>query len=661
MKENIFENEEEEKEEKLINLEENRNDSVQEEESEEISENKILKSPMLNEQLIDKSEPKKRELNDIIKSFSTIDSVSFQIVDKYNIILSKNLYISKDFIFIFFLLISSALNFSYLYLPFFLLVIFSYFLLYKFSKRDKRMKLVIEIIALIYALCLLIFKIYFIVTIKGGNHFSNNDNILLDLGIFNLLNTYSNYYIMASFLGEIFVIIISIYSIVISYLSKDVDVSEYIDLEFKFTEKDFYSLMSRCIFLFYFMVVGWSIFNRSILTLFYLMPMNLIIYILAMNVIKKQLFFIFKFFSIFLIFIIFIHLISINIFNVYSIRTYFLKDAHEFRDNYPRIVNIWTKLGINQAFHTDMKGKKLAEEYFGYFFGSFALLILMYCNKKLTISKFRKASKEKTEENIFYLDNEEMQSESDINCWQKFKMKIKKFIYSIGVIIWLFFSFIFLKATSNKYVTVIFLAPMVFVCLFCYHLANIDGIIENNDNKKIYRNFALGKFTRKNIEYILCNIFYFLIILFIYRIFRIKIEEKEIEEKKENENIVLNEKENLKQNLIENKNEDDNNLNVIKEAEKEDEDDKFNLMAEKVDTFIKDENAVSKEEEVKKLYNNLTIVNILVKGLINILDIITLVFLYILSVYSINITHLILVIIFMLQLLFPKFVFIKNI
>ena len=60
MKENIFENEEEEKEEKLINLEENTNNSIQEEESEEISENKILKSPMLNEQLIDKSEPKKK-------------------------------------------------------------------------------------------------------------------------------------------------------------------------------------------------------------------------------------------------------------------------------------------------------------------------------------------------------------------------------------------------------------------------------------------------------------------------------------------------------------------------------------------------------------------------------------------------------------------------
>ena len=135
MKENIFENEEEEKEEKLINLEENRNDSIQEEESEEISENKILKSPMLNEQLIDKSEPKKKELNDILKSSSTIDSVSFQIVDKYNIILSKNLYISKDFIFIFFLLISSALNFSYLYLPFFLLVFFFLFFIIQILQK----------------------------------------------------------------------------------------------------------------------------------------------------------------------------------------------------------------------------------------------------------------------------------------------------------------------------------------------------------------------------------------------------------------------------------------------------------------------------------------------------------------------------------------------
>ena len=675
MKENINENEEEEKE-KISNLDENINNSIQGEESEEVSESKDSELPMLNSQLGEKQEPKKESLNDIIKSAPTIDSsISYQIVDKYNIILSKNLYISKDFIFIFFLLISPALNFSYLYLPFFILVIFSYFLLYNFSKKNKRLKFIIEIIALVYAFCLLILKIYFIVAIKRGSHFPNIKNILLDLGIFNLIDIYSNYYIMASFLGEIFIIIISIYSIVIVYLIKDVKESEYIDSERKLNEKEFYSLMSKCIFLFYFMVVGWSIFNRSILTLFYLMPMNIIIYILAMNVIQKLLFIIFKFFSIFLTFVIFIHLISINIFNVYSIRTYFLKDVHEIRDNYPRIVNIWTKLGINQAFDSDMRGEKVAEEYFGYFFGSLALLVLIYINKKLTISKFREASHIKN-------NNDEMQSESDINCWKKFIMKIKTFIYnpsfilhicrisavlwlvfyqnfySIGVIIWLFFSFIFLKPISNKYVTVIFLAPMVFVCLFCYHLANIDGIIENKDNKKIYRNFALGKFTRKNIEYILCNIFYFLITLFIYRIFRVETEEKKIDKKKENEDIILSRAEKLKQNLIGN-NEDNNDLNVIKEAPKEDEEDINSNLNEKKDNdnLINNENKEnqkSEEEKIIELYNKLTIVNILVKALINILDIITLVCLYILSVYSINIAHLIFVIIFMLQLLFPE-------
>ena len=684
MKEINIENEEKEKD-KEDDLEDNINSSIRDEESEEDSESKNSELPLLNAQLGEKPEPNIEKLDDILKKNPTINSnISFRIKDKINIILSKNLYISKDFIFIFILLISPALNFSYLYLPFFIFVVFSYFLLFKLDARHIRFKFIIEIIALIYALCLLIFKVYFIVVIKRGKDFTNINNTLLNLGVFYLLNTYSNYYLVASFLGEIFIIIISIYAIVISHLSKDIDESELKDLEREFTRKKFYSFMSQCIFLFYFMVVGWSIFNRSILTLVYLMPMNVILYILAMNVIKNILFFIFKCFSIFLTFIIFIHLIAINVFNTYSIRNYFLKDAHEIRENYPRVVNIWTKLGINQAFHIDMKGKKVAEEYFGYFFGSFALLALMYISKKLTIAKFKQVTKEKNKDSIFNLDiDEEIQDESNTNCCKKFLLKVKKFIYnpsfilhicrisailwlvfyqnfySIGIIIWLFFSFIFLKVTSNRYVTVIFLAPMVFVCLFCYHLANIEGIIENKDNKKIYRNFALGKFTRKNVEYILCNVFYFLITLFIYRIFRIKkepVKEKKIEIENDNEEIIISEKGQLQQKLIQEKYEDENELNIIKEEEKEDEDDDFNSRAKKVDEFIKvDDNKNEQEEKTKELYDNLTIINILIKVLINNLDIITLVFLYILSVYSINISHLILVIIFMLQLVFPKF------
>ena len=61
-----------------------------------------------------------------------------------------------------------------------------------------------------------------------------------------------------------------------------------------------------------------------------------------------------------------------------------------------------------------------------------------------------------------------------------------------------------------------------------------------------------------------------------------------------------------------------------------------------------------KEEGIDELYTNLTIGNIIIKAVFSNIDKITLVVLYFLAVYSINIVHFILVIIFMMQLLFPK-------
>ena len=121
MKENNIDNEEKEND---------FEDSIHIEESEENSERKNSDLILLDAKLGEKPEPKIKSLNDFIHSDSNIDSnISYQILDKTNIILSKYLYISKDFIFIFFLLLSPALNFSYLYLPFFILALLSYFLL----------------------------------------------------------------------------------------------------------------------------------------------------------------------------------------------------------------------------------------------------------------------------------------------------------------------------------------------------------------------------------------------------------------------------------------------------------------------------------------------------------------------------------------------------
>ena len=669
---------------------------------------KKIKLPTINTQLYDSNEPKIEGLADILEGDdSLLGSFKNPYVNevKKGKNLSKIVFLIKDIFFIFILLISSGLNFSYLYFPFFVVVFLLYFFLFQYDKNSKRYKRILEICSLIYAIGLLAFKLYFAIAVKLGKDFGDSRQTLIDLGILNLEDEDSIYYLIATFIGECFVIIAAIISIIISY--KNIHLNFDLDEEEKnnnnnneLTLNKFYRVMSRCVYLFYICVVGWSIFNRSILTLIYLMPMNVILYFSAMNKKKNIVFYFFKFFSLILSIVIFVHLILINIFNIGFIRDHYITHGLEIRDNYPRVVNFWTKLGINQAFHVDMHANKLSSEYFGYFCGCLALLVLMYTNKQLTFNKFRKYL------SLSKNDNEEIDIEDEydynveaielMNIWQKCVFYIKRFIYnpsfilhicrisailwlyyyqnfySIGVIVWLFFSFLYLRVNSNKIVTIVFLAPMVFVCLFCYHLANIDGFIENKENQKVYRNFALGKFSHKNVEYILCNIFYFLITIFIYTLFRqtrkksFVIEEKEIISEKDklkkgmvskeiNEDNIITDNNNIEDNsneiLISTNSNQENQENQENENEELDE---FENKANEVDDFFKHEEKMVKEEGIDELYTNLTIGNIIIKAVFSNIDKITLVVLYFLAVYSINIVHFILVIIFMMQLLFPK-------
>ena len=351
--------------------------------------------PTLNTQLGEDNQPKLSLLSDKLQVdendelYSGI-KMSDTFIIKQSTLVPRYLYISKDFIFLFILLISSGLNFNYLYLPYLLIVFISYFLLFKSGKNSKIFKRVLEIFTLVYSVGLLVFKLYFSISVKTGKDFDDYNQLLLDFGVLSLLDKDSNYFLVASFIGESLVILFSIYSLVISFLNKDNEVGEFIDPKNEIQLNDFYSLMTRCIYLFYISIVGWSIFNRSILTLIYIVPLNVILYILAMNYKKKLLFYIFKFFSITLSIIIFIHIILINVFNVATIRDYYITNDLEIRDNYPRVITAWTKLGINQAFHKDMPGHKIAGEYTGYIFASLSLLVLAYTNKKLTFNKSKK-------------------------------------------------------------------------------------------------------------------------------------------------------------------------------------------------------------------------------------------------------------------------------
>jgi hypothetical protein len=259
-------------------------------------------------------------------------------------------------------------------------------------------------------------------------------------------------------------------------------------------------MLAICIYLVYFNVLGFAIFNRSLLTLFYITPMNLLLYFLSMNSNRRLLFFVFKFLNVFQIIAISIQIILINIFNINSIRNSYIDNDDM---PYPKIVNIWTKIGINQAFDMHMEIETIVSEFCAYLFAVLSLLALSFSFNKLTMEKMKIAH-----QNISNIENEEEEEEK--NCLIEIYEKVKNYFlspsfilhvcrisavfwlyfyqnfYSIGVIIWLLFAFLFKHIKSNRFVTIIFLAPMVIICLFCYHLSNIDGFFENiEDNKQI--------------------------------------------------------------------------------------------------------------------------------------------------------------------------------
>ena len=128
---------------------------------------------------------------------------------------------------------------------------------------------------------------------------------------------------------------------------------------------------------------------------------------------------------------------------------------------------------------------------------------------------------------------------------------------------------------------------------------------------------------------------------------------KKIKEDEEEEIEIPDRKKKLKKNLIIQNEEKEEDINTnIKEEQ-----DELENISKGFDDFIKDEKKEVKEEKIKDLYDNLTIMNIIIKAAFSNIDKITLIVLYFVSVYSINIVHFILVAIFMFQLLFPKFMF----
>ena len=166
-----------------------------------------------------KDENKLRSMNSLLKGIyddydNTSSFLSTEEEDvEANTAKARVIYNIKDYTLIFFLLISSSLNFSILYFPY---IIFSFLLSLSkasYNKRIYKFKKLSELIILIYSFLLLIFKIVIIILIKKDNDWTKeekNKNILINLGIKLLIDTESIFNLISSFIGECIVIIISL-------------------------------------------------------------------------------------------------------------------------------------------------------------------------------------------------------------------------------------------------------------------------------------------------------------------------------------------------------------------------------------------------------------------------------------------------------------------
>ena len=587
------------------------------------------------------------------------------------------LYNIKNYIFFLAIMLVPSINFSYLYLPFVFFGIIYIFLMQSNNYCSNNFKFTIEIIIFIYSILLTAFKVVSLILIKKDNSFIyQHKDLFLDLGICYFRDTDSFFYFLMTFLGEAIMIFFSLYSIFISKICREFKpVNDTSLMENKFWKN------RNLLMLNYIFILSFSVFNVSFLTLFYMCVLQIVFFLdsLANNRNKIQGFFIFICF-VFLALIL-SQVTAINVLNIPRLQKEILHDEEiKEKDSelFEKVFSIWTKIGINFAYHHKLI--YILKEWIGYFLAICSLLSLTFSIKTIKVNMLSQRKKNRnidinTAKTIIKQREEEEEKEKKLiknekiekmkNFFSKIVDFCKKVIrnildfitspafiiqfcrimsiawmyfyrnfYSLGIFITLFFSFLFINTKSNKYLTIFLLAPMIFISLACFHFSNINGYFENYEEvERIkYLHFGLGKYEYSFLEYYLGNIFY-IFTMFLLHSFYHTSKNKE-DKKNRQESINLIQEESNKQPLL---------LDYNNE----------NLEEKKIEIVLDSENKKKKKKKKAKI-QDLTFINIILKAIFSNIDKITLIVMYFVAVKSINIVHLFLVIIFLIQILLPN-------
>ena len=293
------------------------------------------------------------------------------------------LYNIKDYLFFFFLMISSSMNFSYLYYPLTIMGMILYFLIGKNTKSTKFIKLILELIAVAHSSILLLIKIVCLVLIINDNEFIHKrKSAFLNLGICYLREDGSSFYFIMTFLGESLVILLSIYSIIISRKYRNFTIENDTALM-----KNTFWTSRKLIILNFICVLSFAAFNQSFLTLFYMLMLQILFLLSSIHINTDNLDYLSNLAFIILKYCILVQIGLINILNVPIFQDNVLnKEEIMDKEGNIKVFSIFTKIGINYAYN--IKISYIWKEWIGYLAAVLSLISLSYSINNIKLKDF---------------------------------------------------------------------------------------------------------------------------------------------------------------------------------------------------------------------------------------------------------------------------------
>ena len=544
-------------------------------------------------------------------------------------------YTIKDYTFMFILLIVSVPNYSILSLFYLLCGLLYIFLIQTSTPLSKRIKLTLEIILTVYALACIVFKA---VICSKYKEFQTENDIYVQLGVTYLTNQ-KFLFALITFISDIVVLVISILAMIISLMTKNIT---HLSKDVAVTEKKTMFYATWMIWVVYLATVGFGTFNVSICSLHAVVYAHITLF--TWSVIKSTI-------------VIGIIMKICHFFIILASALVLVLNAL-YNTNYPttkKLPKLMQQFGVaqlNNRGNFDF-GNNVVHFCFCAFSAAsiilastaFKIVRLSNIQHPSTLQNEKDNNKHKVHnkqvnnsfcKNLFITIAQYLKSPYFILHFCRIGIIVWLYLYRMYIscllLIWLFASFLVLKVQTLKYFNYVLLWPSLFYTCYVFHFANIKEMYQESTIESISVKYSLWGMKLFKYQYVEYPFIHLVVMLcFLY-----------------NKAMILN-SEQLSKTKKDISDKKDERL-LFDDVDKDQMKDSDDVDNKKVLLIDKDE----QDNVPKHKDNEIRLVDLIMKFCLIHIDKITLVCMYLIAMNMVNLTHFILVVIFMIQLVYPK-------